>query len=474
MTTHDEDFPKWNIIFLIYAELVDGASEASDSDDGGPINPKQLEKVLKQLNIYENQNIFTIKNEVNMVDQIAAQDHTYVSQLSYNPKSKQNELKRIKTLKIKNFDQKYKSIQKVFSWINKRARANKFILITWDHGSAFGIFKKSVADAQKHHIEKLLDSKFDVLNEQKIDDTKSFYHIRNKQIGRRIDFFGGKSHKKRDTPKDADTSIEILSNDHLAKAITRGFPNGSVDALLMLNCDMLNLHTCYSLCNCVDVLIAPSGAIAWPGYDFTSVVNLIGKNQGLKIDGKMIGAKIIDTLHPYYQSLGFEEDLSRYAIFAVTLKDFKKKILPFLKFFTIEIKKFILNGDSKVLVRDYRTECYVVGEKWGYYLIDLCNLLRNMSTSKIDFAINSFDYLDAAFRSMIIESSIGKKIYPGNGSSYEDRLNIPPTGTGIYFFPNIININDDVVREFILPDAPFSTKLLKVVPWIDFINLLYS
>lgn len=79
---------------------------------------------------------------------------------------------------------------------------------------------------------------------------------------------------------------EILSNDELAHILTGWLNDDKSDSpkkvgvLLMMNCWMMNLHTMFSLKDAVECLVAPQGAIDAPGYNYKAILKyLFGEKQ---------------------------------------------------------------------------------------------------------------------------------------------------------------------------------------------------
>jgi hypothetical protein len=74
---------------------------------------------------------------------------------------------------------------------------------------------------------------------------------------------------------DFNYKLEILTNQELADAIEAGLKNKKADVLLMMNCNMMNIHTMGTLQGKVNFLIAPESGIDEPGYNYCAILKSI-------------------------------------------------------------------------------------------------------------------------------------------------------------------------------------------------------
>ncbi len=106
----------------------------------------------------------------------------------------------------------------------------------------------------------------------------------------------------------SDVSASILSNRELAGALKTVFKEKKVDVLVMYNCLMQNVNTQYDLRQVVDYLVAPLSGISHPGYNYHGVLNQLAENK--KMDNKNVAGLFCDNLivrsHKRYKSFETE------------------------------------------------------------------------------------------------------------------------------------------------------------------------
>lgn len=464
----------WNIIFLIYAELTDSTiadpTEVVSNDVPVSIQINQLNELLLKTQLSDSISVFMISNQVEIKNQIIVGDKTKLFHLVEDIATGPNRPELMKEFTFINFAQKYQHISQAFQLIESFSQADRTLLITWDHGSAFGIFKKKLTDPKTHrNWEAYFNKNFVTLDHQ-----EPITIVRNTTIKYNPSFYDAADKLEGSVQSDDLEFNTILSTDHLADAISEGLKKKCVDALLMYNCDMQNMHTCYSLRKCVDYLIAPEAAIASPAYDFKAIIEFIGLNGGLDVDGSMVAIKAIESLIPFYTSLGQVETLNRYAIFAVSLKNYEKKIIGFMRVFISQMIKS-MRADEKLRqdVISERQKCFDFGHKLHYYQVDFINFLYDLSvTLSYPELPNYYQFFQIAYDSIIIAKLVGNDIYPNGNGSWEQVTKTPPKGVSIYFPDGGIDKRDYIARKFIIPDGPFSSSLMSEIGWAEFLNVL--
>ena len=480
MTTHAEYIPKWNIIFLIYAELVDTTTGAPNPPDDDDVRT-QIEKLdsdILNIQLSDNLNLFTIKNSVEIKYNHVISDTTLITQLVFDSNQQKNIQKPLIKSQMQNFGQKGREIQNVFQFIDQTFPADKTLLITWDHGSVFGIFKKVIADeAQQHQKDSIFNKKYETLKTDSVIKNKLtgeeeiFCLVKNKKFNNEVRV-NNLTHVVENTPE---TIVDILTNDELANAITYGFKNKYVDVLIMFNCDMQNMHTCYSMRASVKYFVAPESIISAPGYDYVSIINLIGKNKTLDVDGAMVAMHAVNTMKQYFVKAGRAEKFEEHAMFAVCLEGYHDKIIRFMKFFIEKMTVLIDTESIKYTVGNTRTKCFTFGNDLHYDLVDFLNFLNKLTRSTNNTEIFDLnEYFQIKYNSIIIAQAVGNAIYPNTGISWEQMTNTPPKGITIYFPITTLNYSDPVVTDFIIPNARYSTSLLTEINWINFITKLYK
>jgi len=492
MPYHDEVVPKWNIIFLIYAELVDFTTTVvnkpnpdEDNDDDVKAAFNQLESDILKVTVSDNFNLVTIKNVVKIVDNIVISDTTYVSLLVFDDIEKKNRQETLNEFSIENFDQKSEDIKVVFRYIDENYPADKTLLITWDHGSGFGIFKKFLSDKLEQEKKLSLTSK-KYVHVKNVSNGLAV--VKNRKLVRQASFFKSANSfaaTASNAENTAGANFDILSDDKLADAITNGFKSGYVEALIMFNCDMQNMHTCYALRNCVKYLVAPEGVIAAPGYDYVSIIDFIGKNKDLAIDGATIAVQAVNTLKQNFTDNNADSIFENIALFAVCLIGYEEKIIKHVRLLIVRLKE-MMRADPSVApdIRNTRGKSYTFGHNLHYYLVDLNNfLIKLVKTINGDLKVkidktqlsNLQEYLQVAYSSLIVAQAVGNNIYFDDLSNpWEKATGTLPKGVSIYFPPTAIDQNDIVVKKFLLPNAPFSSSLVASIGWLDFLSDVYK
>lgn len=201
------------------------------------------------------------------------------------------------------------------------------LLITWDHGSAFGIFREEIFTPPEMRVMEPITSELanypylekfwncalqkgqlrDFIESQELEKKSPLFQRSEKFFkpvsGISPHFIKGNIDNIRKSAAFA-TEIagnkimlsvaevemnevtliesfateqipEILRNDELAKAIEAWLGKKKLSVLVMMNCWMMNLHTMHSLKEQVECLVAPQGDIANPGYNYRDILRYI-------------------------------------------------------------------------------------------------------------------------------------------------------------------------------------------------------
>jgi hypothetical protein len=474
MTSHEETTSKWNIIFLIYAELGDNTTTTSATEvDDVKTELLKLEADILSIQPADHFNLFTIKNLLEVEGNYVVKDTTSISRM-VSTLGGLNIFDPLKELSIQDFNQKGDEIRNIFQFIDENYPAGKTLLITWDHGSVFGIFKKVLRDK----MEDISFSKmYEVMGpEQTIKnnftgDEEKLCMVRNKKFEYHPDF----KSKDQKLPADSgETIVDILTNDELAHAITYGFKNKFVDVLIMFNCDMQNMQACYAFSSAVKYLVAPQDAIASPGYDYKSIINLIGTNGVLEVDGAMVATCAVKTIKQFFINNGSANKFEQYAIFAVSLHGYEKVI----KFMQLLGDKLIsLSNDDEIRnqICNERSKCHTYGIDFGYDSVDVGNFLTKLLTTVNDAdLVRLTAYFKNLYNSLIIARAVGNNVYSNAGHSWEQRENIPPKGVTIYYPVKPPHKGDIVVENFISPGAKYFASLMAAVNWENVLKKVYK
>gem|GEM_PF-3730184 len=403
------------------------------------------------------------------------------------------------------------------------SKPKKVLFTTWDHGSAFGIFKEQTrVEETKSFYEKnknlkatkaILDLKFPAeiagvtslskllernnsvekiynyksfsfalkpkeksgISENLFADLQSlpgfydniFYYKKGKSIFMHFDissaiienkpsFYEGTGYKKElkkmfYSPKKKNMSgaieiipkYEILTNIELRDSILQSFKK--VDVLLMMNCSLLNLDSLYTFRNSAGYLVAPTGDISEPGYNYLEIIS------SLKSDSTTLNAanSCISTIKKYRQKhraayidktkewfvAGCRLDSKKIEDFATLVDSFAGRLLAYFKNKEDERLKNFLNFSRRV--------CFRFNRVGGYELIDFFHWVSNVNFNKIgllpDTIEDAFLQLNAdinKFRSSIQLKSIHKgEIMYGTdlNTTIGKIIGYDPSGISLYF-----------------------------------------
>jgi len=208
----------------------------------------------------------------------------------------------------------------------------KILFTTWDHGSAFGIFKEdrenlrkgenasTLVEAYGYQLDTLpyLNMVWNKINSKKELPAPLVNYVADFDPGQsrggdqfikigtsiyRIQSSGlptGRSYLPEQLDIAADKSekvvvqqTDILSTSELAEALhtwlkEQEYTFDKVSVLLMMNCYMLNLHTMHNLQRAVECLVGSATDISNPCYNFRSILKRINRNGGKRLTSRML------------------------------------------------------------------------------------------------------------------------------------------------------------------------------------------
>ena len=443
---------------------------------------KQLISDIQSIQTSVNFNLFVIENQVYLNNNVVTQDVTTVSILAADPDTPgKSILSPIPMSPVDSFLQKMQAIANTFKVLSTDYPADKNLLITWDHGSAFGIFKKLIPDKEKNQLfESTFSKRFDVLSSEIIksnpltdDEELSFAIIKNKKFPRAII---AKESKKAGAV-DPSTGMEILSNDALAEAIMTGFIGKNVEMLIMFNCCMQNMHTGYALRNCVNFLLAPESLISDPGYDYVTIINTLSAHP--EIASPDLAKIVIDSMQKKFADAGLSQKFEEHALFAVELSDYENKFVTPLACLSNDLIAYMAKKpDGRANVLYSRRYCYEMTYPMPYYVIDINNWMIRLKEETNDAYVASF--VPATFsnncKNAICQSFVGSRVYLAYQALGGLDQRFPPTGYAIYFPPDYIaNSTTDATRvTYINPNAIYPDLLIQAIKWQDFLDDLFT
>lgn len=467
---------------------------------------------------------------------------------------------------------------------------DEILLITWDHGSAFGIFRdnppgsisntmspvdeekdlerftylkifwqkaletdKNFADSVKCQKENIISLKqghtvynLNVDNNLHYSFYKTAFEDRNAKKyfsvarGRNtkpflicdpgfftkepaLSFFESRHEAKEEILKLSRVSMqgqmpEILRNDELAGAIQRWAGDGKkIGVLLMMNCWMMNLHTMYTMKDCVKCLVAPQGDIGIPGYNIRDILRYLNDKKNISIAPQELAGVCIDTTENDYANYRLEYIFNEFNIdkeksyfpipfwkvFAVNLdlqqngknrleyeislfaeaieniiKEIKDKTSPEMKYFLKYIRAICFNfiniknekGNEDSLMPDIVNWCYCLLNANSYFDSNSQFVMPPFIKNFIfDFINEIAQNQNNITPKLIIKATKGEKVY---NTLTEKKLqpvcvtNLNPTGYSL-FFP-LYEFSDPKLISNIQNDKLLNNTLSN---WEEFLQL---
>jgi hypothetical protein len=570
---------EWTIIFLIYADFRKDERDTNDTDLKKELT--RLKNELKKCELDDRMKILIVENIVSPNAKDKRFDKTVVSTVARAASENQNEIKELETIDTPFVAQKKDGLINIFKKIHNNSysqtsysqttRASRYFLITWDHGSAFGIFKRKFIERKPEENETLPNITLKVANNgaiandftlarkekkpvsflktkndtyqkrlrhwekpvyryydknkvfsdqdqtflfglnanepsedslrQKIDNTEITKYLKIDTTRRCSLAFSrenninakdliandsaeeiNKNKDETDLPNTTSKVFDILTNEELQQTIEIGFANEDettkkIDVLLMMNCYMMNMHTCYALKNNVDYLVAPQGSISAPGYNYGFILKQIFNS----LNNVIIESRELAELCVY--SAGYEvfparakfkKEIDQWVIVATQLNEYKKvgDIVDEISKTAIEILKHF-NGDPSFIFSGVRNRCIRFDDlSLRYFMIDithwLSEIIRDLPQSKIDVSLfrNSYISLLELIEKKICMVRIGPKLYSSEAYQLITRK---PYGTTIYFPDKTLEGED--FNFFVDRNSHQQSLLLKEKPnWLKFLK----
>ena len=443
----DQESKEWTIIFLIYADLRLQQNEPERTKIEREL--RFLFSDIKNCELESHSQIYIVYNIIkkyrNKDEDI---DNTYligVEKKRSAPRSK-NRLKIERKFCTDDIVRKPDILGEIFKLINNKFSSDKKLLITWDHGSSFGIFPKTNANSS---------------NQQYV-----FYA--NPAYTRPWD----KSINSNNNIVEAQAVLDILSNEELAKAIKIGF-EGKLDVLLMMNCIVQSLHTGYALKNSVHYLVAPETGIDEPGYNYIAIINYIMRQ--LKTTTESVARFAVSSIAFNDRcNETYKKNIAQWSVFCIDLSQYEsltRLIDKVASFILNEIKK---RGDKfKENVISSRNNCFRFDLGDNYCLIDtetwLWKLVQNIMLRDLIFYYDEFLFLKSL---LIKEKFIGINVYSDFESfPGEWQENKSPSGFAIYYpFDSDSVENDIYFLTFVTPNAKERSIFFEETHWYIYLE----
>jgi len=412
---------KWAILVLIHAEDA---------------KTKHFSNIflneLLQTNDAAHLKIFILRNTYSY--SISKSMDAVLSELVFDAGENEKKLNFIKDYgKINLGDSK--QLSKIFDEVLMRTGKDyRFIVITWDHGFSFGIFNGEIGANKVFSFEK--------------NDTKSHVVITNIAGGVRALGAGNDKPENiidavieectsaekltedfidfdRTVFKDfiASSTTDMLTPEEIATAIDASFAK-KIDILIMMNCWMQSIDTCYALEKSVDILVAATSTMDFIGYDYIDFINKICSNP--EVTPSDLSNRIISKIEGKYIKLKTEIAFKEIAASAINLSSIKK-LKAVIDIISTSLDVVIKN--NLVAVNKERIDSYEVTHEYlptagifFYYVVDMSDVMTRL-LSRHFISQKDVEKLNNWFSDFLIKNTIG------------DNFTNETQALGIYF-PN--------------------------------------
>lgn len=446
---------KWAILILVHAEDA---------------KTKYFSKIfideLQQTNDAEHLRMFVLRNTYN-----ASLDmNAVLSEFIFDNTKQKKELQLIHEYgKINLGDPNILSdiFDNVKSLLSEKHR---FIVVTWDHGFAFGIFNGNIGNQvfdfeknsdQNHLVVTNLKSGLKRLREEKSNDKSLDTVIEefksNNFINEKLSEYSTAFLKELALSDDTD----MLTPEEISLAIKNSALK-KIDVLIMMNCWMQSVETCYALQNTVEIIIAAESTIDFIGYDYIDFINKICSNP--EISSHDLSVRVIDKIKGKYKKLNTEIAFKEIAVSAIDLleiNELKTTVDNLSDKLGIAIRTD-LDDVSKIRKSTYElTHAYLphAGILF-YYFVDIFDVMARFNSIHL-IAPKDFNDLKIWFDKFLLSNTIG-------GNFTNNTL-----GLSIYFPNNKGYIQSSTYYyKFYYPKGPKKSrkKFALDSSWANFID----
>jgi hypothetical protein len=263
----------WGVIFLVNLapfEKLKGENRIYEKEK----KIQEFEKLRKEISgfpEYSRVKVATIENRFNELNNYCEVTVKAIMKSDNDQKNSEIELVKTDKINIGNPDE----LSPLFKKICESFKSDKYILFTWDHGFGSGMFSDRIGISTR-----TLLPNFPAMYSKSILTR----NIGGSLIGRNyplsigsskvFEYSGLSEREMRDnlTVSVAGEYPDVLTNNELAFAIKTGFPTGSVEILVMMNCAMQLIDTSYAYKECVNFLVAAQTVMWWFGYQYREII----------------------------------------------------------------------------------------------------------------------------------------------------------------------------------------------------------
>ncbi|MEO6978239.1 MAG: clostripain-related cysteine peptidase [Mucilaginibacter sp.] len=532
---------KWLIIFLIYADFTAKEKQEGDIEKLKITINNMLGDIITTPIVPDQSRMYVVMNSIKFVfndPKNGIDDKSAFYTIERTADRKQNHITKCEILDNSIYYapttdggqvlQKACQLEAILKKTCVKADEEVF-LITWDHGSSFGMFraqphspdvlsvKKEVErnllqfpflkqfwdKARKQHLHGAKTGK--IVEESLIEPCKESKKAGDIKTDNGVYVASGNSAEPSQSPQSVSVQpiprvAEILTNRELNDALQGWLGcNRKVGVLLMVNCWMMNLHTMYALRDSVHCLVAPQGNIDCPGYNIKDILTEITSAKKNGIQPTELAKVCVTTIDNDYSKAKaailspIEPDvIERFKIFAVDLSSRQTGDGSYL-----ENQIESLDTLFRLLIDDMNGP--PIRESLKYFFkyirsvsfdfsrnktktIDILNWIKSIQQADLSLNLTILSspvrdgiaiFLDSVSRpnNIVLASSSGKKIYVIEDSEdYWATIGLPPTGYSL-FFPMIYPaLNLDLLN--LIDNVSTDELLTRLKNWRNFLNTI--
>jgi hypothetical protein len=336
---------KWLVVFLIYADFTvqnsnDPTIRIEEDIKVGlnqllkdimvtAIDPEvcRVHLIMDRLTFYKNKNVYKLREQMVQfeIGNLGKDPFNQITKISLL-ESGEGKFVSVSEELFENHKHDFQRATQLAEILCKIdvAEDEEILLVTWDHGSGYGIFSEETTSVEPYALD--LD-KFKYINHF----WKSIYNEKGAAIeceGRKqwkqtgwvfedqgpvIEAPGEKLTEAEKLQKQKQNAIvtrpvdkqdgDVLTSSELAEALSRWFDHSDnhsnskkIGVLAMMNCFMMNMHSMHNFSETVECLVATQTAITNPGYNIEAVLQEINSQlEGECLSPQRLASILVDS-----------------------------------------------------------------------------------------------------------------------------------------------------------------------------------
>jgi hypothetical protein len=438
----------WTIVILLFSQINIDVEDEVNSGGTGPTPPNQKQQtqefrqLIANLTFKGDTPVFVLFNQVNPLRVGPQNDYTELSRLNIDKK----EYELIKKYETQGVFQESDELADVLQDLKPHLPpSTKLLLITWDHGSVYGMFKKFKVPAGT---------------------------------------------KAPDIAQKA-TYVDLLTPDELAQSIKKGL-NRNVDLLILMNCWLQNFHTLYGLRDTADCMVGSEGLITSFVYDY-SIFTRLANRTAIAIAEDFTQNLLDSYTYKYASTFKLDNDLPSCSIFTTVYNKGFKLFMEEVHYVINKLLELLetqgIAQSVAAYVHDSRIAVFVWDQaesnNFQYFMIDFLAFFTNFTQRIVaapEFVANkeiqsltedlaTLQKLHAAYSP---NPFIGAEPYSVIGKSQPRTYVGTPSGTGIFFPLNRSNYNDSFYVQNLQIKNQIGFYITANPNWLQFLQKYYD